>query len=67
MKRLAIRMGEEYHDHDDIAALLEVCKLCTIADAESVLARYYALDRYPVRARYVLEELLERANTDGPS
>jgi hypothetical protein len=30
-----------------------------MADAESVLARYYPIDRYPARARYVLEELLE--------
>ena len=30
----------------------------TLDEAETILKRYYALDRYPARAQYVLEELL---------
>ena len=34
-----------------------------IEDAETALARYFPLERYPVRARYVLQDLLShRAN-----
>jgi hypothetical protein len=33
--------------------------LRTVAAAETVLARYYPLERYPAKARYILEELLE--------
>jgi hypothetical protein len=59
MKSLAIRLGEEYKDREDIAVLLRILSLRTVADVETVLARYYPLERYPAKALYVLEELLE--------
>jgi hypothetical protein len=58
MKCLAMRLGEDFRDREDAAALIERLGLTKIGDAEAVLARYYPLERYPVRARYVLEELL---------
>jgi hypothetical protein len=58
MKCLAMRLGEEFSDRSDIAVLLKALNLTRMADAEEVLARYYPLDRYPAKARYVLEELL---------
>jgi hypothetical protein len=58
MKCLAIRLGEEYRDRDDIAALLKVLRFDSVAEVESALTRYYPLERYPAKARYVLEELL---------
>ena len=54
-----MRLGEEFQDRGDVAVLLRILELRRRADAESVLARYYPLDRYPARARYVLEEMLE--------
>ena len=30
-----------------------------MADAESVLSRYYPIEWYPAKARYVLEEVLQ--------
>jgi hypothetical protein len=63
MKCLAIRLGEEYRDRDDIVVLLRALNLRSVADVESVLARYYPLNRYPAKARYVLEDLLESAET----
>ena len=54
-----MRLGEEYHDRGDVAALLRLLGLRCVKDAEAVLARYYSLDRYPVRAMYVLQEFLE--------
>ena len=59
MKCMAMRLGEEFQDRGDVAVLLKILALRGMGDAESVLARYYPLDRYPARARYVLEELLE--------
>jgi hypothetical protein len=59
MKCMAMRLGEEFQDRGDVAVLLKILALRGMVDAESVLARYYPLDRYPARARYVLEELLE--------
>jgi len=38
-----MRIGEEFQDREHVAA---------------VLARYYPLDRYPPKARYVLEDLI---------
>jgi hypothetical protein len=59
MKCMAMRLGEEYHDREDVAALLRILGLRRMRDAEAILGRYYSLDRYPVRAMYVLQELLE--------
>jgi hypothetical protein len=58
MKCLALRLGEEYQDREDVAILLRILKMTSLADAEAALARYYPLERYPAKARYVLEELL---------
>lgn len=58
MKCLAMRLGEEFHDVDDIRTLVHVLGLASVAQAESVIAKYYPLDRFPARARYALEELL---------
>jgi hypothetical protein len=54
-----MRLGEEFQDRGDVAVLLKILGLPGMVDAERVLARYYPLDRYPARARNVLEELLE--------
>jgi hypothetical protein len=58
MKCLAMRLGEDYRDVDDVAVLLKSLNIRRVEDAEAALERYYPLDRYPVRARYVLEDLL---------
>ena len=59
MKCLAIRLGEEYRDREDIVVLLNLLGLRRVADVESLLSRYYPIERYPAKARYILEELLE--------
>jgi hypothetical protein len=58
MKCLAMRLGEEFKDREDVALLLQNLGIRRAQDAEAALARYYPLERYPVKARYVLEELL---------
>jgi hypothetical protein len=61
MKCLAMRLGEEFQDRNDVALLLNILKITRLDDAKAVLMRYYPLERYPVRALYVLEELIASA------
>jgi hypothetical protein len=62
MKCLALRLGEEFQDYDDVRVLVRALRVRTAAETEAILGRYYALERYPDRARYVLEELLTEKN-----
>jgi len=68
MKCLAMRLGEEFQDRDDVVVLLNVLGIQHVEDAEAALARYFPLERYPVRTRYVLEDLLGEGATpsDAP-
>jgi hypothetical protein len=65
MKCLALRLGEEFQDLDDVKVLVGVLGLRTVADAELILGRYYALERYPAKTRYVLEELIGEDLREG--
>jgi hypothetical protein len=58
MKCLSARIGEEFHDIDDIRYLLRYLNLTHAADAKQVLERYYPIDRFPQKTLYLLEELL---------
>lgn len=58
MKCLAMRLGEEFQDRADVAVLLKLLGLQRVEDTEALLARYFPLEWYPVRTRYVLEDLL---------
>ncbi len=55
MKCLASRLGEEFQDFDDVRVLIRALNLQTVVDAEQIPRRYYALERYPAEARYILE------------
>lgn len=58
MKCLALRLGEEFQDLADVGVLIRALKIGSVAEAERILERYYPLDRYPAKARYILEELI---------
>lgn len=60
MKCLAMRIGEEFHDEDDVRYLLRHLNIDTYEAARRVLERFYPLDRYPQKTLYALEELLSR-------
>lgn len=60
MKCLSARIGEEFHDVDDIRYLLRYLNLTTASEAKAVIARYYPLERFPQKTLYLLEELLEQ-------
>ena len=64
MKCLAMRIGEEFHDLDDVRFLLRLLEIRRYADALAVIARYYPIPRFPQKTLYALEELLEEAGSE---
>ena len=61
MKCLAMRLGEGFHDEDDVRFLLRYLNLTDYRKALSVVTRYYPRERLPQKTLYALEELLEPA------
>jgi Nucleotidyltransferase of unknown function (DUF6036) len=58
MKCLAMRIGLEFHDEDDIRYLLRHLDVRSYEDAISIISKYYPLDRFPQKTLYALAELL---------
>jgi hypothetical protein len=58
MKCLAMRIGAEFHDEDDIRYLLRHLDVQTYERATELIAKYYPLDRFPAKTLYALAELL---------
>jgi len=58
MKCLALRIGAEFHDEDDIRYLLRHLDIRSYEQALAVLTRYYPLERFPQKTLYALQELL---------
>jgi hypothetical protein len=59
MKCLAMRLGEEFYDEQDVRFLIRYLNISSYDDAISVVSRYYPLDRFPQKTLYALEEILE--------
>lgn len=62
MKCLAMRIGEEFQDLDDIRYLLRHIGLSKYEDALATIANYYPIDQFPQKTLYALEELLENGS-----
>ena len=58
MKCLSARIGEEFHDLDDIRYLLRYLNVTSAAVAKKVIERYYPLDRFPHKTLYLLDDFL---------
>jgi hypothetical protein len=61
MKCLAMRIGAEFHDEDDIRYLLRYLDLRNYEDAVAVITMYYPLERFPQKTLYALAELLPKS------
>lgn len=61
MKCLSARIGEEFHDVDDVRYLLRYLNVTSAAEARAVIEPYYPIERFPQKTLYLLEELLKRA------
>ncbi len=60
MKCLAMRLGEEFHDLDDVRYLIRNIGINSYEDALEIICRFYPKDRFPQKTLYALEELLEQ-------
>jgi hypothetical protein len=58
MKCLALRLGEEYHDLEDVRYLLRYLNITRAADALAIVTAYFAEEQVPTKTRLALEELL---------
>jgi hypothetical protein len=58
MKCAAMRLGEEFHDLDDVRFLLRYLNITTAAAALAVITRYFDEEQIPLKTRLALEELL---------
>jgi hypothetical protein len=62
MKCLALRIGAEFHDEDDVRFLLRLLEIRDYDKALAIIAKYYSLDRFPQKTLYALAELLPKSN-----
>lgn len=60
MKALAMRIGEEFHDVEDVRFLLRYLNIETAPAALAVIEKYYPRDRIPQKTLYALEEMLQK-------
>lgn len=58
MKCLAMRIGAEFHDEDDIRYLLRHLDIRSYEKAIAVITKYYPKERFPQKTLYALTELL---------
>ncbi|MBI4266648.1 MAG: hypothetical protein HY657_19950 [Acidobacteria bacterium] len=58
MKCAAMRLGEEFHDVDDVRYLLRHLGISTVDEALAVVTRYFDETQLLPKTRLVLEELL---------
>ncbi|MCY4489326.1 MAG: DUF6036 family nucleotidyltransferase [Deltaproteobacteria bacterium] len=58
MKCLAMRLGEVFHDEEDVRFLLRYLNLTDYQAALDIVTGYYPLERLPRKTLYALEELL---------
>ena len=59
MKCLAMRIGEEFHDLEDVRYLIRNLDLKTYQGAVEVITRFYPLERFPQKTLYALEEIFK--------
>ncbi len=57
MKCAAMRLGEEFHDLDDVRYLLRHLDISTVQEALAIVRRYFDEDQLHVKTRLALEEL----------
>ena len=61
MKCLAMRIGAEFHDEEDVRFLLRLLDVRSHEGALRIITKYYPLERFPQKTLYALEDLLPRS------
>jgi hypothetical protein len=58
MKSIALRLGEPFHDLDDVRYLLRYLNITTRAQAMGIVTHYFDVSQIPAKTRFAFEELL---------
>jgi hypothetical protein len=58
MKSLAMGIGTEFHDEDDVRYLLRHLDVRSCEKAIVIITKYFPLERFPQKTLYALQELL---------
>lgn len=58
MKCASMRLGEEFHDLDDVRYLLRYLNVASAQEALGIVARYFDAEQLSPKTRLALEELL---------
>ena len=61
MKCLAMRIGAEFHDEEDVRFLLRLLDVRSHEGALRIITKYYPLERFPQKTLYALEDLLPQS------
>ena len=61
MKSLAMRIGAEFHDEEDVRFLLRLLDVRSYEQALRIITKYYPLERFPQKALCALEDLLPQS------
>jgi hypothetical protein len=62
MKCLAMRIGAEFHDEEDVRFLLRLLDVRSRDQALTIITKYYPLERFPQKTLYALEDLLPKGS-----
>ena len=62
MKCLAMRIGAEFQDEEDVRYLLRHLDIRTYEKALTVIEKYYPRERFPQKTLYALAEILPKRN-----
>ncbi len=65
MKALAMRIGAEFHDEEDVRYLLRHLDLHDYDTTLAVITKYFPLERFPQKTLDALAELLPRDRGEG--
>jgi hypothetical protein len=60
MKCLAMRIGAEFHDEDDVRFLLRLLEIRAYEEAVAIITKHYPLERFAQKTLYALTELLPK-------
>lgn len=60
MKCAAMRLGEEFHDVDDVRYLLRYLNISSLSEAVDVVTQYFDESQLPPKTKLALEEILGR-------
>ena len=65
MKCIALRIGAEFHDEDDVRFLLRWLNVESVEQATGIIERFYPIDRIPQKTLYALGEILTPGSSRG--